>query len=220
MDEIELCGYHFKYVIVRKRIKNLYIRWHVDHFVVSAPFLCSKKSILLFFKAKEKTLYKMTQSVGTRQHLHLVDGEMIKIVGKEYKICFAETTSFTGNMLYLKSDNPLKAFLNVAKKELSVYIGPLFKKYFDLMYPNQKMPKVNYRVVKTYFGQYNRRSYLITFNVLLALVDPELIEYVVVHELAHIKYQNHQAEFKQMEEYYLPDYRQRQKRIKKESIML
>lgn len=40
------------------------------------------------------------------------------------------------------------------------------------------------------------------------------VEYVVVHELAHIKYHNHSAAFYSLVEKYMPDYKERQKLLK------
>ena len=41
------------------------------------------------------------------------------------------------------------------------------------------------------------------------LYPMEAIDYVVVHELAHIKYKNHQKEFYNLVESYMPDYKKR-----------
>ena len=41
------------------------------------------------------------------------------------------------------------------------------------------------------------------------------IEYVVVHELAHIKHHNHSAAFYKLIERYMPDYKSRQALLKK-----
>jgi predicted metal-dependent hydrolase len=49
----------------------------------------------------------------------------------------------------------------------------------------------------------------LNFSFLLMLVPPAAIDYVVVHELAHIRVKNHGAEFYREIERYLPDYKQR-----------
>jgi len=41
-----------------------------------------------------------------------------------------------------------------------------------------------------------------------------LVEYVVVHELAHIKQHNHSKEFWKVVYKYLPDYKEREEKIK------
>lgn len=50
----------------------------------------------------------------------------------------------------------------------------------------------------------------ITLNRALLRVDRPLAEYVVVHELVHMRVFNHGKEFKQMMSQYLPDWRERE----------
>ncbi|WP_297501165.1 SprT family zinc-dependent metalloprotease [Thermococcus sp.] len=47
----------------------------------------------------------------------------------------------------------------------------------------------------------------LNFNVRLVSVPPELREYVVVHELAHLKYMNHSKAFWELVGRFYPDYR-------------
>ena len=46
------------------------------------------------------------------------------------------------------------------------------------------------------------------------MADDDVIDYVVVHELAHIFQMNHSTEFWAIVANILPDYRQRQSRLK------
>lgn len=54
----------------------------------------------------------------------------------------------------------------------------------------------------------------ICFSYLLMIYPQEAIDYVVVHELAHIKFHNHSKNFYKLIEKYLPDYKKRVKMIK------
>ena len=42
----------------------------------------------------------------------------------------------------------------------------------------------------------------------------EIMDYVVVHELAHLRHMNHSREFWELVEQYIPDYRERRKWLK------
>jgi len=59
------------------------------------------------------------------------------------------------------------------------------------------------------FGSCSAKNSL-CFSWRLLLYPPEAIDYVVVHELAHIVYKNHQAGFYRLVARYLPDYKQRE----------
>ena len=54
----------------------------------------------------------------------------------------------------------------------------------------------------------------LNFNCLLALVPPEVLDYVVVHELCHRKELNHSARFWNEVERILPDYKTRRSWLK------
>lgn len=55
----------------------------------------------------------------------------------------------------------------------------------------------------------------LSFNCLLMLTPPEVLDYVVVHELCHRKEMNHSFKFWSEVEAVLPDYRQRRDWLKK-----
>ena len=66
---------------------------------------------------------------------------------------------------------------------------------------------------KTRWGSCSSSGNL-NFNWKLILIDEELLDYVVVHELAHRKQMNHSQQFWQEVEKILPDYKERRRRLK------
>ena len=69
------------------------------------------------------------------------------------------------------------------------------------------------REQKTRWGSCSGQGNL-SFNWKLILLPQELMDYVIVHELAHRKEMNHSKEFWKALETVLPDYRKRRKRLK------
>ena len=63
------------------------------------------------------------------------------------------------------------------------------------------------------FGSCSSRGNL-CFSLFLMQYPPAAIDYVVVHELAHLLHHNHGPEFYRTVEQYLPDWRQRAKLLK------
>ncbi|HLC68982.1 MAG TPA: M48 family metallopeptidase [Candidatus Bilamarchaeaceae archaeon] len=55
----------------------------------------------------------------------------------------------------------------------------------------------------------------ISINFALLFLPEELLEYVIVHELAHTKIRNHSKHFWNLVEKAMPDYRQRKKELRK-----
>lgn len=66
--------------------------------------------------------------------------------------------------------------------------------------------KLSVRAQRTRWGSCNQRGDL-SFNCLLMLAPPEVIDYVVVHELCHIRQMNHGPRFWAAVEEVLPDFR-------------
>ena len=74
--------------------------------------------------------------------------------------------------------------------------------------------KVSINSAKTRFGSCSSRKTL-NFSYRLALYPYEAIEYVCVHELAHLTEMNHSKKFWAIVEKYLPDYKERKKLLKR-----
>ena len=73
--------------------------------------------------------------------------------------------------------------------------------------------RITIREQKTRWGSCSSKGNL-NFNWKLVLLDPELLDYVVVHELAHRREMNHSAAFWKVVETELPDYWERHARLK------
>ena len=65
--------------------------------------------------------------------------------------------------------------------------------------------------MKTRWGSCNVRTGGINLNTLLACWPEECLEYIVVHELAHLHEANHSPRFHAIVERYLPEWRERKK---------
>lgn len=77
--------------------------------------------------------------------------------------------------------------------------------------------KLTIRQQATRWGSCSARGNL-NFNWKLVLVPEELVDYVVVHELAHRKEMNHSPGFWKIVEEQLPDYRERRKRLREYEV--
>ena len=95
--------------------------------------------------------------------------------------------------------------INALKEKIDFYI----EKYEGLL--GVKVEKYSLRQMKTLWGSCTYRKRTIRFNKNLAKKKDEFIEYIVLHEMAHILVPNHSKKFYEIIKKYIPDY----KKIKK-----
>ena len=76
-----------------------------------------------------------------------------------------------------------------------------------------KPQRISITKAKTRFGSCSSKK-TISFSCFLLLYPPEAVDYVVVHELAHIRHKNHGPDFYALVQRYMPDYQARKKLLK------
>lgn len=97
-------------------------------------------------------------------------------------------------------------------KALAEKIIPKRVEYFaDIIGVDYK--NITIRRQKTRWGSCSAKGNL-NFNCMLVTLPPELLDYVVVHELCHRKQMNHSAAFWQEVSRVLPDYKQLRTQLK------
>lgn len=97
------------------------------------------------------------------------------------------------------------------KEKAQDYIPYLVDKHSKRM--NLYPTSIKYRKNKNTWGSCNYKNGL-NFNILLCKFPLEVMEYVVIHELAHIKHKNHSKKFWDLVEKYCPDYKNRERTLK------
>ncbi len=102
------------------------------------------------------------------------------------------------------SEEDIENLRKKAKETLPVKV----QYYSELMGVKPKSIKIN--SAKKRFGSCSAENNL-NFSLYLMEKDERFIDYVVVHELAHIKHHNHSKEFYSFLEQFMPDYKERVK---------
>lgn len=97
------------------------------------------------------------------------------------------------------------------KKRAKLYLQQRCAHYAEQMGLRHGMIKIN--GAKTRWGSCNRKGDL-NFTYRLLFTSEEIVDYVVVHELAHLKEMNHSPRFWAVVEQYMPDFRKRRKKLR------
>ena len=119
-----------------------------------------------------------------------------------------------------REEKPLSADLSEAKR--NVYIRKAKETITKRVIYFARLMGVSYRNItikeqKTRWGSCSSNGNL-NFNNRLLFVPKELVDYVVVHELAHRKEMNHSNAFWNVVEKYMPDYKERRKKLREYHI--
>ena len=111
------------------------------------------------------------------------------------------------------SDDEIKEIRKKAKQYLPLRVEFLAKKH------GFKYEKVSCRNQKTRWGSCSSQNH-ISLNIALVLLRPALIDYVILHELTHIKHKNHSADFWNALEAILPNYKVLRRELRKHTTYL
>ena len=196
MNSVESNGVTIYYEIIRKRNKHLYARLDKNgHIVVTVPYLVSKRTIENFVV---ESYFKLQKKINKRKKEVVRDG-MVNVLGISYESSEIEDMNY---FLTMK----LKEFV----KENYVNIC------YDMGITN--IPTLRFKRVKGYLGEYNKKSHTINLNILIAHLDCECVKYVIIHELSHIRYMNHQKEFWDEVKRHFPNYVKIRNKCKKEFV--
>ncbi len=96
------------------------------------------------------------------------------------------------------------------RTEAEAYLPAIVEKYAAQM---QLSPRaIRFRKTKRQWGSCSGQNVL-SFNTMLMKLPEEVIDYVVVHELAHIEHKHHQRSFWKLVERHMPDYKARIKEL-------
>ncbi|MCH9812815.1 MAG: M48 family metallopeptidase [Epsilonproteobacteria bacterium] len=187
------------YTISRKfGLKHTYIYIEKDgSVVVKANYFVTKKTIHDFILKKHTWILKKQHLLKERQRD--LNSDTLYYLGEKYT-----KKEFYNRYHLTESDAEVDRFYKIKAKEI---IEPLVVKWSKTMMLTPT--HIGFRKNRTRWGSCSAKNRL-SFNTKLAQMHPDFIEYVVVHELAHIKHKNHSKAFWDCVATVLPDYKARQ----------
>lgn len=224
MNKVKYNSKIIEYEIVRSKIKNLYIHVRDNKVIVKAPIKMKQSEIEDIVDRKKKWIYeKINQNVVENYK----DGNTVKILGKDFllqvqflkdiKLILELNESDVVISLPLERKNRnntqiIKDLINnlymkIAEKEVAMAMMVVTR--IVGIKPN----KYRIKRLKTAWGTCTQNKN-ITINSELMKYDRQVIQYVVLHEICHLKYMNHSKEFWNMVEKYMKDYKEVRSRLK------
>lgn len=210
----------FPWFLIRKRISGVRLRVKDGAIYVSAPYFVSLSQAREIVLQNEKWILNACRKEEETPTLRLVPGEKVALLGESYEIAFGEQPGIRAGRVVVREGKERRDFLALAVEVLAAYATPQTRYYFSVMYPANRylFPTIKYRLYKSQYGHYNKARHEIAYNIALAGYRKEVIDGVIVHELAHLQEFNHRRGFYTLVETILPDYRLRRRRLREERV--
>ena len=221
--QIEISGITIE--VQKKNIKNLHlVVAPPDGKVrVSAPMHLSDDSIKMFVRTKLGWIKKQQEKFEKQprqSEREYVSGETLYVLGQQYFL--RVEYSYKGNSLVLSGN---EAILTVRKEStasqresfVNEWYRALLKEKIEMYLPKWenitglRCDSWQTKYMTTRWGTCNTNTRKIWLNLQLAKKPIECLEYVILHELAHLKVRNHSKDFVAIMDQYMPYWRETKK---------
>lgn len=196
-----------------------------DEIIVKTPLKFKAHLLKEIVYGYKEWILRSIKKVPKKQPVDFGSNTLIPYLGEKFPVRFVEDENVKNPYFIFQSDHfllkypmekktyedfmeGLKTFYKYKAKKM---IDPLFEKWCERtnLYPS----KISYRYNKTRWGSCSSQN-SISINYRLLQFNREAIEYVVLHELCHIKEKNHTGRFWDLVSFYMPDYKQKEKLLR------
>lgn len=226
--KIEKIYNNISILIQKKKVKNVHLKVYRDLTVkCTFPESASEEYIDKFFKTRidwiNKQLLKYKEATGADNYECLKDGSSFQILGKDLRVFikqdkhYAVIESEKSIIIYTKdttAENKIKnQFMIWWREKAQKIFGDILDEIYQSVIKKYNIgkPTLKIREMKTMWGSYNNTSKTINLNTYLLKANILLIQYVVLHELAHTLYKYHNEDFINFLTIHMPDWRERKK---------
>ena len=205
--------------------------------IVKAPLRLSDEKVLELVKQKsswiEQKLLLVEEAMGQTQDRQYVDGECFCYLGIEYSLQLIADTKRKRLTVNIYDDKLVvtipTSIGDINKEIIKVAITKWYKQmakvkiaervtYYERLFLEKPGPII-VKEQKKRWGSCSQDGTL-RFNWRIIMAPEYVIDYIVVHEMCHLRYMNHAREFWNLVERIMPDYKIRKAWLKKNGITL
>ena len=216
-----------------KNSKSIKIYFKGNTLKITKPKTISITSVIKIIKQDEEKLYNKYKQILASEITTIKQwntGEKIYYKGQELTIVrnFSNTTRITINLKEEQKQIAITLPEDIKQEQAKMDIDKLIKK---LLKANteaviaerlpywRKITQIDYNEVKvrdaiTRYGSCMPSKKNLYFSSRLIMLPQDKIDAIIVHELCHMKYKNHNKEFYDLVKKYIPDYKEIHKWLK------
>ena len=212
--------------IIRQKRKTLSLTISASgELIVKAPLFVSDAQIFNFIKEKERWINSKVEKCKNSKvnNERVLNYRAILLFGKEYEIVLGNVK--TAKIVEDKFVLPTGTTLDDMKKKTKNFYIKQAKKWIEPRV-NEIALKLGLSYSEVKFSATRGRwgactsNRLINLNFRLACLQTKLIDYVIVHELCHLKEMNHSPRFWALVESVFPNYKELRNAVKDYGFLL
>lgn len=205
---------------------------------IQAPLFLSQNEILNFVQKKSDWIYQKYSKIRERRDLiearSFKDGNTFLFLGKKYPLHVVGGYSSRSEILFTEEmgwqvrlpvgkeidhEKAIKAkFVEWYAHQAREFMASRVFHYGRIM--GRQPEEVAVRTQKRVWGNCDYRNKRIHFNWQILQAPKEVVDYVVVHEIAHLFEPNHSARFWKKVAEHMPDFKQHQLWLKTNAVDL
>ena len=191
--------------VYKKTLKNSYISVTKDAKVILKTSSTSKFYIETLLTKRESWIRKQLKKQEENPPIEIKLEDEVLFFGELCSVDIEEAEMLRNSLCRLRKptkENILRCYDNFYKEYAKDYLTQRVEFYSKVM--NLKYKELKFKKMKSRWGSCNSLK-VITLNTNLLKLHKEQIDYVVVHELAHLVHMNHSKAFHTLVEAYFTD---------------
>ena len=207
-----ICG--IDVLIKRKKVRNIRIKVDRDGVVsLTIPNGCSEKTAVDFFVSKIDWVKSKTSIKPPKDIFSFKNGEKFYFFGEQVEIAvnlaLKRNVKLSGGKLFVDcktgDEEEIKGLM---LKWFTIVLTQKAEQYFSKWNFRTKLNHTKLTIRKTVskWGSCNHDTREINLSLFLIHLPEFCLEYVIVHELCHIAYNNHSKDFYSLLGQYIPEY--------------
>lgn len=208
--------------VVRKRIKNLHLSVHPPEgrVRVSAPVRLDDEAVRLAVASRLAWIHSKRKAFAEQPRQprrEMVSGESHYFLGRRYRLRILEENAPSRVSVKGNSELTMHVRPGAGREKREQILNEWYRRRMKELVPElieKWQPAMGVEVadwgvkkMKTRWGSCNTRDRRIWLNLELVRKPPRCLEYVVVHEMAHLLERRHNDRFRSFMDRFIPQWR-------------
>ena len=238
-EKVEINGRTFDVEMSRKPGSYAIARVSGNTIIIRVPHrLGHEAASKLFLNLKERMVKRLEREgpeATKPEYLTFYDGQILQISGNEYSVRIIEAQSGSSRSKVKDKTLTVKLSSSVGPGEQDRHVYLLSKRAItrsllpgvsqrvneiNSQYFGSSIRKVNLRDQTGRWGSYSKKTNSIQLNFRLLFAPTDILDYVIVHELAHTKELNHSPRFWKLVAQAVPEFKEKRKWLRENGNMI